>query len=70
MDFNYYRMTPSQKIIYKISRFFKNLGKNIAGFFINIMLAILSDITIALSINANAPSFFFCIKFARYPAKI
>ena len=41
MDLNYYRMTPSQKIIYKISRFFKNLGKNIAGFFINIFKAII-----------------------------
>ena len=41
MDFNYYRMTPSQKIIYKISRFFKNLGKNIAVFFINIFKAII-----------------------------
>ena len=40
MDLNYYRMTPFRKIIYKISRFFKNIGTNIAGFFVRMFRAI------------------------------
>ena len=42
MDLNYYRMTPSQKFIYKVSRFFKNIGKNTAGFFVRIYQAIIA----------------------------
>ena len=41
MDLNYYKMTPGQRVIYKISRFFKNIGKGIAGFFVGIFRAII-----------------------------
>ena len=33
MDLDYYRMTPGQRFIYKISQFFKNFGRGFAGFF-------------------------------------
>ena len=40
MDLNYYRMTPKQKLIYKVTNFFKNLGKNISSFFVRIFRAV------------------------------
>ena len=40
MDLSYYKMTPSQKLMYKTSRFFKNIGKNIVGFFVRVLKAI------------------------------
>ena len=36
MDLGYYRMTPWQRVLYKISQFFEKFGKGIAGFFIRI----------------------------------
>ena len=42
MDLNYYKMTPSQKILYKIGNFFKGIGKGIVGFFVGIFKAIVS----------------------------
>ena len=42
MDLSYYRMTPWQRVIYKISQFFKNFGRDIAGFFVRIFRAIAS----------------------------
>lgn len=41
MDLNYYKLTPPQRFIYKLSRFFKNLGKGIGGFFLGIYKAII-----------------------------
>lgn len=41
MDLGYYRMTPTQRVIHKISGFFKNLGKGFAGFFVGIYKAII-----------------------------
>ena len=41
MDLNHYRMTPWQRFIHKISQFFKNFGKGIAGFFVRIFRAII-----------------------------
>ena len=40
MNLDYYRLTPWQRFIYKISQFFKNIGKGIAGFFARIFHAI------------------------------
>lgn len=40
MDLSYYRMTPWQRFIYKISQFFKNFGRGFAGFFGRIFRAI------------------------------
>ena len=40
MDLGYYRMTPGQRFIYKISQFFKNFGRGFAGFFGKIFRAI------------------------------
>ena len=40
MDLGYYRMTPGQRFIYKISQFFKNFGRGFAGFFGRIFRAI------------------------------
>ena len=42
MDLNYYKMTPGQRVIYKISNFFKNIGGGIAGFFVNLFKAIVA----------------------------
>jgi len=42
MDLNYYKMTPLQRLIYKISSFFKNFGKNITGFFVKIYRAFIA----------------------------
>ena len=39
MDLGYYRMTPWQRIIHKISGFFKNIGKGISGFFVKLYKA-------------------------------
>ena len=41
MDLGYYRMTPWQRLVYKISNFFKNFGKGFAGFFVRIYKAII-----------------------------
>jgi len=41
MDLEYYRMTPWQRLVYKISNFFKNFGKGFAGFFVRIYKAII-----------------------------
>ena len=41
MDLNYYKMTPTQKLIYKITGFFKNFGKGFVGFFVRIYKAII-----------------------------
>ena len=41
MDLGYYRMTPRQRLVYKISNFFKNLGKGFVGFFVRIYKAII-----------------------------
>ena len=40
MDLGYYRMTPWQRFIYKISKFFKNFGRGFVGFFGRIFRAI------------------------------
>jgi arabinogalactan oligomer/maltooligosaccharide transport system permease protein len=40
MDLSYYRMTPGQRFIYKISKFFKNFGRGFVGFFGRIFRAI------------------------------
>ena len=40
MDLSYYRMTPMQRFIHKISSFFKNFGKRIGGFLVGIFKAI------------------------------
>ncbi len=42
MDLGYYRMTPMQRVIHKISGFFKNLGKGIADFFVEIYKSIIA----------------------------
>ena len=42
MDLGYYKMTPKQRLIYKTSNFFKNIGKGIGGFFVRIYKAIIS----------------------------
>ena len=42
MDLKYYQMTPSQRVKYKISNFFKGFGKGIIGFFVGIFRAIVS----------------------------
>ena len=42
MDLNYFKMTPKQKVIYKFSKFFKNLGKGFTGFFVRIFKAIIA----------------------------
>ena len=42
MDLNYYRMSPMQRFIHKITDFFKNFGKRTAGFFVNIYKAIVA----------------------------
>ena len=44
MDLGYYKMTPWQRFVYKISGFFKNVGKGIAGFFVRVFKAIISFI--------------------------
>ena len=41
MDLNYYKMTPTQKLIYKVTGFFKRFGKGFAGFFVRIYKAII-----------------------------
>ena len=41
MDLGYYRMTPFQRIIHKISQFFKNFGRGFVGFFARIFHAII-----------------------------
>ena len=41
MDLNYYKLTPTQKLIYKISGFFKGFGKGLTGFFVRIYKAII-----------------------------
>ena len=41
MDLGYYRMTPWQRLVYKISNFFKNFGKGFVGFFVRIYKAII-----------------------------
>ena len=42
MDLNYYKMTPKQKVIYKSTNFFKNLGKGFTGFFLRLFKAIIA----------------------------
>ena len=42
MDLGYYKMTPGQRVVHKISGFFKNIGKNIVGFFVGIFKAIIN----------------------------
>ncbi len=41
MDLEYYQMTPTKRFFYKLSGFFKNIGKGIAGFFVGIFRAII-----------------------------
>jgi len=41
MDLNYYKLTPPQRFLYKLTKFFKNARKGFAGFFIKIYKAIL-----------------------------
>ena len=41
MDLNYYKMTPAQRLIYKVTGFFKSFGKGFAGFFVRIYKAII-----------------------------
>ena len=41
MDLGYYRMTPWQRLVYKISNFFKSFGKGFVGFFVRIYKAII-----------------------------
>ena len=41
MDLNYYKMTPAQRLIYKVTGFFKRFGKGFAGFFVRIYKAII-----------------------------
>ena len=41
MDLNYYKLTPLQRFTYKLSKFFKNFGKNIGNFFLGIYKAII-----------------------------
>ena len=41
MDLGYYKMTPAQRIIHKISDFFKNFGKGFVNFFKRIFLAVI-----------------------------
>ena len=42
MDLTYYKLSTGGKIVYKLKRFFRNLGSNIAGFFKGIFVAIVS----------------------------
>ncbi len=41
MDLGYYKMTPGQRIVFKISSFFKNFGKGFVGLFVRIYKAII-----------------------------
>ncbi len=41
MDLDYYRMSPGQRLVYKISNFFKSFGKGLAGFFVRIYQAVI-----------------------------
>ena len=41
MDLNYYKMTPAQRLIHKVTGFFKSFGKGFAGFFVRIYKAII-----------------------------
>lgn len=36
MNYDYFKLTLPQKIVYKIKKFFKNFGRNIRNFFVNI----------------------------------
>ena len=37
MNLNYYRLTPWQRFIYKISQFFKNIGKGAQHLNVNVL---------------------------------
>ena len=60
MDLNYYKLTPLQRFTYKLSKFFKNLGKNIGNFFLGIYKAIIGFfVGIGVSVKEFGQNFWY-----------